>query len=267
MADSGSVRIHRVGQVSVVVLDRPVKYNALGTGLLNELKRALPASAASSAAIVLAAEGKHFCVGADLSEVIEAYGDQNRIGAFLGLFHQVTDSIAASEVPVIAAVQGFALAGGLELALAADLIVAADDAEFGDQHINVDLIPGGGGSQRLPRSIGTRRALALQMLGNRIDAHLASQWGLVHSVHTPESLREQALDLAAQLAIRDRPAIARIRKLSRVASKCSLSDGLAIELGTAVDHLSGSELPNGLRHFASGLRNRDNQSAPPAPDR
>ena len=258
MTTTGSICpvTYRAGDVAVVVLNRPATHNALGSPLLTGLKRAVRACS-NAGAIVLAAEGRHFCVGADLVEVSAAWGDRRRVGSFLELFHDVADTIATSPVPVIAAVQGCALAGGLELALACDLIVAADDAEFGDQHINVDLIPGGGGSQRLPRAIGARRALELQMLGDRIDADCALAWGLVQSVHPLETLREEAIAVAATIASRDRLAVRRIRELGQAASTLPLRDGLALELATAIDHLSGSEPPDALRRFADKAADRD----------
>lgn len=256
MTDSGSLFSYRSGDVAVVVLNRPAAHNALGTPLLLQLRSAVVECSIDAGAIVLASEGRHFCAGADLVEISAAFGDRNRIGSYLELFQDVADTIAKSSVPVIAAVQGFALAGGLELALACDLIVAAEDAEFGDQHINVDLIPGGGGSQRLPRAIGTRRALALQMLGDRIDANRALDWGLVHRVYSQESLRQEAIHVAAEIASHHRLALSHIRELGRVASTCSLPDGLAIELAMAVDHLSGSELPKALRRIADRTGNQ-----------
>ncbi|MBV8951159.1 MAG: enoyl-CoA hydratase/isomerase family protein [Actinobacteria bacterium] len=239
----------RSGDVAVVTLNRPAAYNAVGTQLLTDLGAALDACSGDAHAIVLAGEGRHFCVGADLVEVWSAFGNEGRIRSFLTLFHQIADAIAASPVPVIAAVQGFALAGGLELALACDLIVAADNAEFGDQHINVGLIPGGGGSQRLPRAIGTRRSLALQLTGDRIDAQHALSWGLVHSVHPAAALLENAVELAMRIATRSREAVRRMRELSRVASTRPLDQGLPIELATAVAHMSSSDLPDALRRF------------------
>lgn len=157
-AESDPVLSDRRGDVAVVTLNRPAAYNAVGTQLLTQLGAVLDTCSADVRAIVLAAEGQHFCVGADLVEVTSAFGNEDRIRSFLMLFHRIADAIAASPVPVIAAVQGLALAGGLELALACDLIVAADNAEFGDQHINVGLIPGGGG---LPAIAPRDRAAAV----------------------------------------------------------------------------------------------------------
>ena len=127
--------------------------------------------------------------------------------------------------------------------------IIGDNAEFGDQHINVGLIPGGGGSQRLPRAIGTRRSLALQLTGDRVDAQHALSWGLVHSVHPAAVLLERAIELAMSIATRNREAVARMRDLSRVASTRPLDQGLPLELATAVAHMSRSDRPDALRRF------------------
>jgi enoyl-CoA hydratase len=258
-SDGRSIWSYRDSDVAVIVMDRPAAHNAVGTRELELLERAL-GDCIDAGAIVLASDGQNFCAGADLAEVTSAWGDRNRVKSFLALFHLVAEAIAASPVPVIAAVQGLALAGGLELALACDLIVSSDDAEFGDQHINVDLIPGGGGSQRLPRAIGARRALALQLLGTRIDARTALDWGLVHSVHTREALRAAAVMLATQIAARNRLAVDRIRELGRAATALPLHEGLAIELGIAIKHLSETQMPESLQRFAaahSGVGDQD----------
>ncbi|MBO0729973.1 MAG: enoyl-CoA hydratase/isomerase family protein [Acidimicrobiaceae bacterium] len=254
VTEVGCVLGYRVEDVAVIVLDRPAKYNALGASMLSDLKEAVDGCGADARSIVLASEGPHFCVGADLAEVASLCADRSGIRSFLELFHEVANSIAASTVPVIAAVQGFALAGGLELALACDLIVAANDAEFGDQHINVDLVPGGGGSQRLPRAIGSRRALALQLLGDRVDARRALAWGLVHSVHSRETLRDEAVLIASRIASRDPMAVRRIRQLGRVASAVALEDGLAIELAVAAEHLSAIDISGPVRNYAEQRR-------------
>lgn len=245
-----TVRSYREGDVAVLVLDRPAAHNAVGTPQLEQLERELR-SCSDAGAIVLASEGRSFCVGADLGEVGSAWGNRDLVWAFLALFHDVANAIAESPVPVIAAVQGLALAGGLELALACDLIVAADDAEFGDQHINVDLVPGGGGSQRLPRAIGARRALALQLFGTRIDANTALGWGLVHQVCSPEDLRAEAVKAATHIASHERLAVRRIRELGRAAATLPLREGLALELGMAIAQLSESRMPAPLRRFAA----------------
>ncbi|HEX4218783.1 MAG TPA: enoyl-CoA hydratase/isomerase family protein [Acidimicrobiales bacterium] len=251
---------YRDGEVAVVVLNRPASHNAIGTPLLTRLKEAVAECSSDAGAIVLASEGTHFSVGADLVEVTFAWGDRAIIGSFLSLFHDVADAIAVSSVPIIAAVQGLALAGGLELALACDLVVAADDAEFGDQHINVELIPGGGGSQRLPRAVGARRALALQMTGDRIDAHQALSWGLVHSVHPKALLRKEAVVLAKTIAARDRSSVRHIRELGRVAASLPLSEGLAIELSAATDHISSSPLPDALSGYDNKTKDHHDRS-------
>ena len=149
----------RDGVVSIV-LDRPAQLNAISPALLEDLDRACEAIERDAGArvVTLTAAGRAFCAGADLKAVSELTPDPVRWGGFMRLWHRVFNRIEALPLPVIAGVQGLALAGGLELVLVADLVIADEAARLGDQHANFGLIAGGGGSQRLPRLVGARRA-------------------------------------------------------------------------------------------------------------
>src|SRR5262249_18175919 len=135
-------------------------------------------------------------------EVERVRGGEADLRDFLALGHAVLDRIEASPLPVIAAVQGLCLAGGIELVLACDVVFAAEDARFGDQHAAFGLIPGWGGSQRLTRTIGLRRALDLMYSARWIDAPTAMQWGLVNHLLPATRLRDEALAYARQLVTR-----------------------------------------------------------------
>jgi len=166
------------GGVARITLHRPDRLNAISPELLRDLDRACAAVEGDAGArvVTLTATGRAFCAGADLRAVRELSPDPERWGAFMRLWHRVFDRIEALPVPVIAGVHGLALAGGLELVLVADLVVADEAARLGDQHANFGLVAGGGGSQRLPRLIGARRAKELMLLGGWLTAPEALAW-------------------------------------------------------------------------------------------
>src|SRR5437762_11589951 len=149
------------------VLNRPDQMNAISPDLLQDLGRvcAVDAGDATIRVLTLTASGRAFCAGADLKAVKELSPDRVKWAGFMRRWHGVFDRIEALPVPVIAGVHGLALAGGLELLLVADLAVADEHARLGDQHANFGLVAGGGGSQRLPRLVGARRAQEMVLLG------------------------------------------------------------------------------------------------------
>ena len=145
------------------------------------------------------------------------------------LGHAVLRRFEASTLPVVAACQGLCLAGGLELMLACDVVFAARDARFGDQHAQFGLVPGWGGSQRLPRLVGLRRALDLFYSARWIDAETALQWGLVNHVVAPEALAAEALAYCKAIGARSRGGLATMKRLARVGLEGTLDAGLSIE--------------------------------------
>src|SRR5206468_1737368 len=170
--------------VARVELNRPDALNAISPALLEDLDRLCAAVEADPTvrAVTLTAAGRAFCAGADLKAVRELSPDPEKWARFMRLWHRVFNRIEALPVPVVAGVQGLALAGGLELTLVADLVVADEAARLGDQHANFGLVAGGGGSQRLPRLIGARRAKEMMLLGGWLSAAQALEWGLVNRV-------------------------------------------------------------------------------------
>lgn len=163
------------GGIARVVLNRPAQLNPISPTLLEELARVCDAIEADPSARVatLTAAGRAFCAGAHLKAVEELAFDAVRWSAFMRLWHTVFNRIEALRVPMIAGVHGLALAGGLELLLVADLVIADESARLGDQHANFGLVAGGGGTQRLPRVVGARRAKELMMLGGWLSARRA----------------------------------------------------------------------------------------------
>ena len=157
--------------------------------------------------------------------------------------------LEACELPVVAACQGLALAGGTELMLACDVVFAARDALFGDQHAQFGLIPGWGGSQRLPRAIGLRRSLDLFFSARWIDADTAMQWGLVNYVVDNEALSAAALEYCAKLATRSRVGLADMKRLARKGLDGTLKEGLLLEQEVASRALMGPDVTEGMAAF------------------
>ena len=195
------LHVERDGAVAVVTLSRPKVLNALSTRTLDELGQVVAALGADAAvrAIVLTGAGeKSFVAGADINELAVQTPVQGQRHAGAG--QRVFDAIETLGKPVIAAVNGFALGGGCELAMACTLRLAADTARFGQPEVNLGLIPGYGGSQRLPRLVGRGRALELLLTGDMISAARAYEIGLVNRVVPAAELMAEARRLAAVLA-------------------------------------------------------------------
>src|SRR5712691_2132129 len=181
-------------------LNRPEALNAISPALLEDLDTVCAAIEGdpSVRAVSLTAAGRAFCAGADLKAVRELSPDPEKWARFMRLWHRVFNRIEALPVPVVAGVQGLALAGGLELTLVTDLVVADEAARLGDQHANFGLVAGGGGSQRLPRLIGARRAKELMLLGGWLSAAEAMRWGLVNRVAPSGTLEAAVQEMAVR---------------------------------------------------------------------
>jgi enoyl-CoA hydratase len=238
--------------IARITLDRPAQLNAISPELLEDLDRAcaLVEGDASVRAVTLTAAGRAFCAGADLRAVRELSPDAARWSAFMGLWHRVFDRIEALPVPVIAGVHGLALAGGLELVLVADLVVADEAARLGDQHANFGLVAGGGGSQRLPRLIGARRAKELMLLGGWLGATEALAWGLVNRVAPAGTVAAVVEEIAASLAAGSASANRTVKALVNRAFDAELGEGLALERRLVALHMRSADAAEGLRAFA-----------------
>jgi enoyl-CoA hydratase len=236
--------------VGLIVLNRPHKFNCLSPQVHEGILSALRAFEADTAVrcIVIAAEGKHFCTGADLDEV-QAKRHTPELRAYMAVGYDALDALEASPLPVIVAVQGMCLAGGLELMLACDMAFAASDARFGDQHAQFGLVPGWGGSQRLPRLVGLRRAFDLFYSARRIDAPTALAWGLINEVCEPDVLRAHALAYGQALAKRSRHGLATMKRLAREGMNLELAQGLALEKELAHAALNHADVDEGLAAF------------------
>jgi len=239
------------GPVATIELARPAKFNALSRRCFELLRDAMRRFEADEAirVVVLRAQGPNFCTGADLEEILEFGIDGSAAGANAILTHEVLRQLEASRLPVIAAVQGLCLAGGLELMLACDVVFAAASARIGDQHARYGLIPGSGASQRLPRIVGLRRALDLFFSARWIDAPTAENWGLVNRVVPDDRLEAEVLDYCRALARRNRRSIAIMKRLARDGLDGSLDDGLAAEAREVPAVLASAGVQEGLAAF------------------
>ncbi|RME07566.1 MAG: enoyl-CoA hydratase [Anaerolineae bacterium] len=215
------------GRVGLVRLNRPKALNALNSQLLHELMDALEAFDRDQAigAMVVSGSEKAFAAGADIKQMATASAVEMLTNDFIPAF----DRIRGIKKPVIAAVAGWALGGGCELALSCDMIVAAENARFGQPEITIGVIPGAGGTQRLTRAVG--KALAMEMvLNNRtLSAEEALRYGMVNRVVPVERYLEVALELAAEIAARAPLAVRLAKEMVNQAFETGLSDGLADE--------------------------------------
>jgi enoyl-CoA hydratase/carnithine racemase len=240
------------GGIARITLNRPDRLNAISPELLQDLDRACDAVEADAAVrvVTLTAAGRTFCAGADLRAVRELSPDAQRWGAFMGLWHRVFDRIEALPLPVIAGVHGLALAGGLELVLVADLVVADEGARLGDQHANFGLVAGGGGSQRLPRLIGARRAKELMLLGGWLSAAESLAWGLVNRVVPAGTVAKAVEEMGGTLAAGSGSANRTVKTLVNRAFDTDLAEGLELERRLVAQHMRSADAAEGLRAFA-----------------
>jgi enoyl-CoA hydratase len=244
--------ISRVGKVGIIELARPEKFNCLSLAAHAAIDAALTQFEQADSgvrAVLIRAQGKHFCTGADLEQVKALRADRAQLEAFIRQGHAVLARLGASPLPVVAAVQGLCLAGGIELMLACDVVFAGKEARFGDQHAQFGLIPGWGGSQRLAHIVGARRSMDLFLSARWVDADTALQWGLVNYVCEVDALQQAALDYCASLAERSRAGLAAMKRLARCAMEMPLARGLEVEAELAVDALLSDDVTEGLAAF------------------
>lgn len=217
----------RRGGVMLITLNRPQALNALNSTVMRELSEALQECDVDDdiGAVVLTGSEKAFAAGADIKEMqpitfVDAY-----LSDFLGGW----EAIAATRKPIIAAVSGYALGGGCELAMICDFIIASETAKFGQPEITLGIIPGMGGSQRLARAVGKAKAMDLVLTGRMMDAVEAERAGLVGRIVAPERLREEALEAAAKVAAFSRAAVLMGKEAVNRAQELPLAEGLRYE--------------------------------------
>lgn len=228
------VLVERRGPVATVTINRPSAMNALSTELRLELSRCFRdlKDEPEVRVVILTGAGRAFCAGMDLNELGSgSHGTSGLDNVSEGL--DVVATMGEFEGPVIAAVNGHAMAGGFELALACDMIVASTNARFADTHARVGFLPGWGLSQRLPRLIGAARAKELSFSGNAIDAHTALAWGLVNRVTEPTELLSHCQALGEQMAGCVPRAVRAYKRLIDVGLELPLPEALRYEAEVA----------------------------------
>ncbi len=215
------------GKVGLIRLHRPQALNALSSPLIEDLNKALEAFETDPGigAIVLTGSDKAFAAGADIKEM----QDKSFADVFLGDFISRWENVAKARKPVIAAVAGFALGGGCELAMMCDVILAADTAKFGQPEIKLGVIPGAGGTQRLTRFVGKSKAMEMCLTGRMMDAAEAERAGLVSRIVPAASLVEEAIKTAATIASLSAAAVYAAKESVNRAYETTLSEGVRFE--------------------------------------
>ncbi|MCB5363733.1 enoyl-CoA hydratase [Pusillimonas sp. CC-YST705] len=222
------IKVEHQGRVALVTLNRPKVLNALNNEIIAELAAAMRALDADEGvgAIVLTGSGKAFAAGADIAAMKDwSYSDVFKAD-YLG--HD-WESLRRIRKPVIAAVAGYALGGGCELAMLCDFIIAADNARFGQPEIKLGIIPGFGGTQRLPRAIGKARAMDMILTGRMVTAEEAEKYGLVARVVSAEKLLDEAMEAATTIASMSLPSVMMAKECINRAYEVPLDEGLLNE--------------------------------------
>ena len=216
------------GRVGIIRLNRPKALNALCADLVRELGHALDTfeTDPNIGCLVLTGSDKAFAAGADIKEM----KDQSYQDVFMKDFITVGwEKVSQVRKPIVAAVAGYALGGGCEMAMMCDFIIAADNAKFGQPEITLGIIPGSGGTQRLTRAVGKAKAMEMVLSGRMIDAAEAERSGLVSRVVPNDKLLEEALKLGAQIAAFSRPAVLAAKEAVNRAFESTLAEGVRFE--------------------------------------
>ena len=250
-----SIRVERRGLAAWLFLDRPEAMNSMSPQMVQEIGAALDAieQDADVRALVLTGTGHAFCAGADLKAVRRMGDDAGRETAVWRFLRDATALLSRIErlpLPVIAAVNGLALAGGLETVLVCDLVVAADDAKFGDAHARYGLIPGWGGSVRLPRKIGANRAKQLMFTAEHVSAHLMAEWGLVNQVVPAAELHDAAQALCERITDKSPLGLRRMKQLVDDGLQQPIDVALRAERAMVEAHNHSHDRAEGLAAFA-----------------
>src|SRR5687767_4410739 len=247
------VKTEEDGRVAIVTLDHP-PVNALSARLLEELEEEYDRldTSEETRAIVIRGEGeKAFVAGADITEfpaMREAIEEAAETGSARGI-QKLALRMDGGRTPVVAAIHGYCLGGGLELAMACDIRVAAEDAQLGQPEIKLGLIPGGGGTQRLPRLVGHGRALLLNLTGDPISGTQAYEWGLVERVVPRDELMDAAMAIARALSERPPPAMGGVKELAAETRDLPLAGGMRREAQAFIRCIGSEDGAEGVMAF------------------
>lgn len=227
MSTFETILVEQHGRVGWITLNRPEALNALNSTLVGELAAAVAAFDADEGvgAIVLTGSERAFAAGADIKQMADKSARDMLVDNPFAALEEVT----RARTPLIAAVAGFALGGGCELAMICDIILAADTAQFGQPEIALGVIPGLGGTQRLTRAVGAYKAAELVLTGRRMGAEEAERAGLVSRVVPAAELRDAAMEVAEAIAGKSLPVVYAAKEALRTAQETTLSEGLRFE--------------------------------------
>ena len=222
-----NILVETQGRVGIIRLNRPQALNALNKALIAELTQAIETFDADEkiGCMLITGNDKAFAAGADIKEM----ADKPFIDAYLGDFVSNWNVAARARKPIVAAVAGFALGGGCELAMQCDIVIAADTAKFGQPEIKLGVIPGIGGTQRLGRAVGKAKAMDLILTGRMMDAAEAEKSGLVARLVSPEKLMDEAMKVAETIANMSLPSVLAGKEAVNRAFEGGLSEGMAFE--------------------------------------
>lgn len=255
MSDDAPVLVdHGPGPVVTLTLNRPERLNAIGPAVVATLDAVLDDLPPATRVLVVTGRGRAFSAGGDLEAVTamareRGLGDDAGTEAFHAAISAVLRRLELLDVPVVAAVNGIAVAGGLELAAACDVVLAAESATFGDGHANHGLLPAGGGSVRLPRRLGAARAKYLMFTGETVSAATMCSWGLVSEVVPDAELPAATERIAARLASRSPDGLRRMKDVVDRGLDMSVDEALAYEQAVAAEHLRAPDYLEGLTAF------------------
>ena len=224
------VMLEKRGPVAVLTLNRPEALNALNTAFMSEISQAADEAAANrnTRVLIITGMGKAFIAGADIKEMLALSAVEMLEWAQLG--SELNVKLEALRIPVIAAINGFALGGGCELAMACDIRIASETAKFGQPEVGIGVTPGAGGTQRLPRLVGTGRAKELLFTGRQIGALEAERIGLVDKVVPAGALMDEALHMAEEIAAQGPIAVQQCKRAVNAGMQTDLKSALALEL-------------------------------------
>ena len=222
-----TILLENHGRVGLITLNRPQALNALNAQLVSEVNHALDGLEADAniGCIVITGSKKAFAAGADIKEMAELTYPQ----IYMDDLFSDSDRVANRRKPIIAAVNGFALGGGCELALMCDFILAGDNAKFGQPEINLGVLPGMGGTQRLTRAVGKAKAMEMCLSGRMIDAVEAERCGIVARIVPSDELLDEALKVAAVIASKSLPIAMMIKESVNRAFEVNLTEGVRFE--------------------------------------
>ena len=235
------------GHVGLVTLNRPKALNALNQALIEELNAALTVFDADPeiGCTVITGSEKAFAAGADVKEMAE----KTFVDAFLGGFLEGWSGVAQARKPAIAAVSGYCFGGGCELAMMCDFIIASETAKFALPEITLGIMPGAGGTQRLPRFIGKAKAMDMILTGRMMDAAEAERSGLVARVVAPEKLLDEALAAAEKIASYSQPIVMMAKETVNRAQETTLAEGVRFERRVFLSMFATEDQKEGMKAF------------------